>query len=376
MGDRLQVGFLTIHDPLNRKSFSGTPYFMYRALQASSEVDVRMIGPRRRLPGRISRLLKRGGRGMVGTPRSQRADGVTIDDVDETRLDWIVSLASLSLLDRLAPELRTPVINITDATPQFTREVYGLDIDAEVDRMEPRVIAATERTIFSSHYMAERAVKEYGLTDTSKLSVIPFGLNLEEIPERLEPKPPFEPLRLLHIGKHWKYKGGDTAIEALKALRSRGVKARLSLVGDVADEARGVPGVEVVGYLDKSKPADYRRFVQLLRESHVFILPTRADCTPMVVAEANSYGLPVVISDIGGIASLMAPGANGAMLPAQADGAAYADRIMEMTADPATYAALSRSSFEHCHRRLTWEAWTRDLVALMRARVAERAAAE
>jgi glycosyltransferase involved in cell wall biosynthesis len=240
-----------------------------------------------------------------------------------------------------------------------------MEVDDGAEGREIQAMGAAERVIFSSRYMADRAIRELGLACTDKIADIPFGLNLDEVPPAPAAKPPLKPLRLLYIGKYWKYKGGETAIAALRVLRARGVDVSLAMIGEIPEEFRGEPGLEAVGYLDKSRRRDYRRFLRLLRESHLFVLPTRADCTPMVVAEANAYGLPVLISDIGGISSLMAPGRNGEMLPAGADGTAFADRILAMTADRAAYDALSRSSYEHCLHRLTWAAWSRDLVRLL-----------
>jgi glycosyltransferase involved in cell wall biosynthesis len=366
MERKRRIGLLVSQNPFNRKSFSGTPYYMLRALQAEPDLDVRVLGGYR-AQGLVDRLRRR-------PPTRFDVEA----GADDEGLDWIVGLTSLDLLERFSSGWRTPFAYITDATPQFLREFYGLKLDlgSEEEEREVRVMGAAQQVIFSSRYMADRAIRELGLTDTDKVADIPFGLNLDEVPVAPPPKPPLDPLRLLYIGKHWRYKGGDTAIEALRLLRARGVDARLSMIGEVPEEFRREPGVEAWGYLDKSKWWDYRRLLRLLRESHLFVLPTRADCTPMVVAEANAYGLPVLISDIGGIGSLMAPGRNGEMLPGDAGGAAYADRIMALTADRAAYEALSRSSFEHCRDRLTWSAWTRELIGLLRSsgRPVQRAA--
>ena len=120
---------------------------------------------------------------------------------------------------------------------------------------------------------------------------------------------------------------------------------------------------------DKNDPAAEDRLNRLFAEAHLFVLPTRADCTPMVVAEANAWGTPVLITDTGGIASLMASeGGNGRMLAPEAGPEDWAGAIRALAADPAAYAALCRTSFDHARARLTWEAWARDLVAYLRGR--------
>jgi glycosyltransferase involved in cell wall biosynthesis len=124
-----------------------------------------------------------------------------------------------------------------------------------------------------------------------------------------------------------------------------------------------------LGYLDKNRPRQAARLARAFGEAHLFILPTRADCTPMVVAEANIHGTPVLITDTGGIGSLMAEGRNGRMLPMAAGPDDWAAAIHDLTADPKAHAALCRSSFAHARDRLTWEAWARDVTALLRGAI-------
>lgn len=228
------------------------------------------------------------------------------------------------------------------------------------------MLARAAHVIYSSDYMAARAAEEFGPELAPKLSVVPFGLNLDSLPAAVPEKPPLAPLELLFIGRDWERKGGDLALAALDILTASGVAARLTVIGANAPEAQAHPHVTSLGYLDKNVPADYRRMEEVFARSHLFVLPTRADCTPMVVAEANAYGIPVLITETGGISSLMAPERNGVMLPPTADGAAWAAEIRRLSANAVAYRELSQSSFAHCHSRLTWKAWAADVLDLLR----------
>jgi glycosyltransferase involved in cell wall biosynthesis len=90
----------------------------------------------------------------------------------------------------------------------------------------------------------------------------------------------------------------------------------------------------------------------------------------MVVAEANSHGIPVLITDIGGIPSLMRAGQNGEMLSPEAGPREYADRLMALSRDRAQYEALSRSSFEHFREYLTWTAWSTAMIKILKEKFA------
>lgn len=363
MNDRLRVGLLSAHNPYDRTAFSGTVFYMRQALEAHPDVDLVVLG---RYPRRPSRLLETL-RHRLGRPRQHHWERV-----DGRGLDAIVVPVSHGLVTRHGKGIEAPVILVTDATPGFLREFYGAAISAESERNEERAIALSACTIYSSHYMAERAVQEFPRIDPAKIRAIPFGLNADAVPDAVPPKPPLRPLRLLFIAKEWERKGGSVAVAALRALRARGVPAQLTVIGSSAPEALADPDVEVIPYLDKNRRRDARRFADRLARAHILLLPTRADCTPMVIAEANAYGCPVLVTRTGGIPSLVEPGRNGDMMPPEADGAAYAARIERMIADPGTFEALGRSSFDHGRERLTWSVWTRDIVDVVRTDLRRR----
>jgi len=357
MSAALRIGFLSEHNPYDRNAFSGTPYYMLRALQAHPGAQVRVLGGHRRPRyDPASRILRKAG--VLRRGALQRRD------IDDAGLDAILAPVASGLVARIGAALQPPIVMLTDATPAFVREFYGA-VDPEADRTEARALSLAAGVVYSSHFMADRALAEFPDLARDRVHVIPFGLNLDRLPGSRPQKPPLSPLRLLFIGKNWQRKGGDRALAALDALRAQGIAARLTVIGDTAPEAEAHPDVEMLGFLDKNTASGAARLTAELAQAHVFVLPTRADCTPMVVAEANAYGCPVLITETGGIPSLMAPGQNGRMLPETADGAAWAAAIREITADPEAYERLSAASFAHCHARLTWDVWARDMIDML-----------
>jgi glycosyltransferase involved in cell wall biosynthesis len=354
----MNIGYLSNHNPLDRNAFSGTSYYMYRALSESSHCSVRMLGSYRRPRRIIDKLYKpASGPGLL-TPKS--FDG----------LDVILSLVSSDLVEKCSPLTEVPVVHCTDATPGFLKDFYNMKVPADALEKEYHAYEAASLILFSSDFMLERALSEFGTSYAPKMAALPWGANLDSIPTVSPQKPPLKPLRLLFIGKDWNRKGGDVVIETLQELRRRGIFAELHLVGTKAGNAGMLENVIDHGYLNKNKRKDRLAIEALLNSSHFLILPTRADCTPMVVAEANSHGIPVLITDIGGIPSLMRAGQNGEMLSPEAGPDDYADRLMALSKDRAQYEALSRSSFEHFRERLTWAAWSDAVTRILKERFA------
>lgn len=350
----LQIGILSKHNAFDRNAFSGTVFYMRRALEAHG--TVRVLGGhnplRSGLVGKLSRRLQ--------APRP-----LTLTAADMAGLDVIIAPVAASEVAQFGPALKTPLITITDATPGFLQDFYNKTLTQDYIDQEAYMIARADAVVYSSEFMAQQAQVEFAEARADKLHVVPFGVNLDTLPAQPPAKPPLDRLELLFIGQDWQRKGGAIALDTLDALSRAGVRAHLTTIGASDPAAQAHPDVTVLGYLNKNTPRDMDRFNAALTQAHILLLPTRADCTPMVIAEANAYGCPVVVTETGGIATLMRDGVNGCMLPMTAGGADYASALRRLTDSPAAYAALSQSSFDHCHAHLTWQAWAKGMARVI-----------
>lgn len=101
---------------------------------------------------------------------------------------------------------------------------------------------------------------------------------------------------LLHIGRDWHLKGGDTFLDAFERLRDRNVKALMVRGGETAKVEVGrrglAPWVNVI-----EGTSDVRR---LHATSDLMVATSRGEGMPFAVIEALSSGLPVVATDIPG----------------------------------------------------------------------------
>lgn len=350
---------------------------MHQAIQSLEDADVVSVAQafhsRTRIYKLIGRLI-----GKLGNRKSflarmfreylaKQCLRLANADLLRNKVDVVIAPVGATLLARLDPRVKTPSLYITDATPQFVQESSGIFSPsgyAEALAYERLAVQRASRVIYSSHYMANRACQN-DFSDvlsqcTEKVQAIPWGLNMDTLPEFLGDRP-MDELRLLFVGKQWIRKGGDIALETLQILQEKGYKAQLTIIGSDPAEARHLPGVTVIPFLDKNKPEESAQYVDLLKRSHFLILPTRSDCTPMVIAEANAYGVPVVTTDVGGIGTLVRPEINGYMLSLESPAADYATCIARAFDEPATYQALAQGSRTEYLQRLNWKAWAQSI---------------
>lgn len=200
--------------------------------------------------------------------------------------------------------------------------IYYSERDARaLHRMEERVLRRCRKIWLSSEWAAAEARRDFPQA-AERIGVQSFGANLTEPPAAAEVEKfiaarNLQEPTLLFLANEWERKGGDTAVETVRRLRARGCPAKLAVVGINAKPA-SLPAarwLEWMGPLDKSQPAEARRLQNLLAESAFLLLPSTADCTPIVGHEAAAHGLPVLATDVGGLPSTVMAGETGMLWP-------------------------------------------------------------
>ena len=73
------------------------------------------------------------------------------------------------------------------------------------------------------------------------------------------------------------------------------------------------------------------------------------------MVEANAYGLPVVVSDVGGNGSLVKEGINGHLCPAEAPSSIWADALEKVIGEPAVYRDQCLRAHAYYENELSWK---------------------
>lgn len=353
--DPISVGLLTPHNPFDRRCFSGTAHFATHALARHPGVRLRILGSHKP-PKVMDRLLRR--------PAPRLAPDAPLD---LGGIDAVVGLVASAHLDALAQDHPgMPYVHVTDATPDFLRDAYGWAIPRTADAMETRVVQNALSTVYSSDAMADRAAGDLGL-DSPAVDVAPFGVNFEALPRQRPEKPSQARLELLFVGLDWLRKGGDIAVAALDCLLRSGNDAHLTIVGHCPKRHLDHPAITYAGFLNKNRPSDAAKLADLYVQAHVMLVPSRADCTPMVVGEAMAHGTPVIATDTGGVATLLGP--TGRLMPQTAAPNDWAEEICTLTGSG--YAAAMDASFNRAQHDLSWDGWADRVVTVLAERLAD-----
>ena len=125
------------------------------------------------------------------------------------------------------------------------------------------------------------------------------------------------------------------AMAIARAQGEAGAQLRLLIAGDGPQRAEVEAEIAASGIGDITWLAGARSDVpEIMRALDIFALPSQAEGISNTILEAMASGLPVVATEVGGNAELVAAGETGALVPAQ-DPHAMAQAFLRYTADAA-----------------------------------------
>jgi glycosyltransferase involved in cell wall biosynthesis len=186
--------------------------------------------------------------------------------------------------------------------------------------------------------------------------VKPNGINAAHFPTVARTDPtPGEPFTLVTVCRIEPKKGLIYLVEAMGQLRDQGVPVRLHVLGGIDDsESSRAYDRDLRERIESLRLGEVVRLEgrqteeainQFFAQAQVFVAPFietntgDKDGIPTSLLEGMASGLPVVATDAGSIAEVIADGQDGVIVP-QRDPAALADTIGALLLDPARRAGL------------------------------------
>ena len=152
---------------------------------------------------------------------------------------------------------------------------------------------------------------------------------------------------IIFVGRLERAKGVDVLLKAIQILeKNRSVALRVAIVGDGSQ----------VGYLRRiTQDLEIRSRVeflgirqdisQLMRNSKVFVLPSRWEGLPMVILEAMANKVPIIATSVGGIPEIISDGVTGLLVKTD-DPEELAEKVRMLLDDSSLRKRLSISAFE------------------------------
>ncbi|MFO7977561.1 MAG: glycosyltransferase family 4 protein [Bacteroidales bacterium] len=374
----MNISYISSFDATDINSYSGTGYFIPQMLQKTGD-HVSFIGNLSHINPVIQKVKRKAYRALGKKYLIERNPQVLklwAEQVNKKMDPATQVLTGYSSQPFARLHNNKPKVFWTDAVFADMIDYYEVysnlcqESIADGNRMEHDAIHNATVSVYSSEWAARGAVKHYGIEE-SRVRVVPYGANIsvnyshQDIVERARRKS-FDVCNLLFLGVEWYRKGGDVAVRIAEDLNAKGIPTTLSIVGvEPPEHIRNLSFIRAHGYISKSNPSGRDLLNRLITQSHFLLLPTRADCTPIVYSEMNAHGVPVITTDEGGIPSLIQQGINGYMFNKDSEIEVFSDCILKLFEDKNRYAELSASSFNEYKTRLNWDHSIRQFRAIL-----------
>lgn len=157
-----------------------------------------------------------------------------------------------------------------------------------------------------SRWAAQSVIEDYG-ADPERVFILPPGVDTELWCPDPQQKPDDGVVRMLFTGGNFERKGGDLLLRWARETRRRNWELHMVTL-DQADAPAGV-------FIHNGVQSNSGELIRLAQRCDLFVLPTRADCFSIASLEAMAAGLPVIVSDVGGIADIVDDGESGYLIP-------------------------------------------------------------
>jgi glycosyltransferase involved in cell wall biosynthesis len=361
----MKIAFLSATNPENKRLWSGTISSLYAIL--SSDYEVEWIG----IPGyKVLSIIFSGLYFIKGKVYGKRflythtfiyariIAFIYSQRLKKNNYDLVFAPCTSTAIPYL--KSKGKIVALDDATfdsllgyYQYFSNLHPLNVETG-RKLYAQYVKKCDAIIVASQWAKENAGNKYDVKN--KLAILKFGANFPPIPvEYSEKYSRTGTIRILFAGVHWVTKGGPILMEAYRHLKKSGYKVKVVIVG--CNPGIEDPDITVIPFLDKTKTEDREKFYTLYMNSDFFVLPTRFECAGIVFCEASAFGLPIIANDTGGVKSYVEEGVNGYCLRESADGAEYADKIIEVYSDEGRYFALRKSARKKYEDELNWNSW-------------------
>ncbi|MEE2856159.1 MAG: glycosyltransferase [Planctomycetota bacterium] len=160
-------------------------------------------------------------------------------------------------------------------------------------------LSVADRVLASSEPMARELRDRHHI---KRVDVLPVGID----PAFIETAPvnsPEPPLKLLYVGERIESKGYLRVLHAVENARLQGAKLSLEVIGEgPLSTIDSHHEVVLRGALTSAE------VLEAMDRSHLLLLPSLAEGTPLVVQESMARGLPVAATAVGGVPDLFGEG--------------------------------------------------------------------
>lgn len=365
----MKIGFASRYDPRDKKTWSGTGYYTLQQLKRFGKVEIFQYPLPKLLQEWLTtqksinrRLFKKNTSVEFLKAYSKYFSRKLSKDLKRRPVDILFIAGSSQMIAYVKTDI--PIVYMTDATFQQLQGYYSTFSNLanynikEGIELDKRAFHNATHCMLASKWNRVAAVQDYGV-DEEKISVVPFGANLDLIPTKEELNLRVtKTCNLLFLGVEWERKGGEIVLQAYNVLKDWGINVTLHIIGCVPPhDLTANKSITIIPFLNKNCKEEFDLLIKIFQQTDFLVLPTRAECAGLVYCEASAFSIISITTDTGGVATYVRNGINGYRLPLDATGTQYAEKIKELLSDIPKLDAMKKSSRTLYEAELNWDNW-------------------
>lgn len=187
-----------------------------------------------------------------------------------------------------------------------------------------------------------------GVIEEQKTAIINgSGVNVEVFsPDEKSHESPLLTTNFIMVARVIKDKGTREYLEASRALRKGGFDVKCTLAGGFDTNPSSMKLKDVEPYVQDGSVTyleEVKNVAELLRENHVFVLPSYHEGRPKAVLEAMASGLAVITTDVPGCRDCIEKGENGILVEPRRS-KSLANAMKKLAASPDLVKTMGKAS--------------------------------
>jgi glycosyltransferase involved in cell wall biosynthesis len=203
---------------------------------------------------------------------------------------------------------------------QFIDGIYSYKIDYYIDRnklfywenyniknTDVYGIINSEKVFCTSNVISQIVLDFLNVNRPDSTTIIKTVGTASNLPEKNEfcYVEPQSEIGICFIYSNFERKNGDFVLRIAEKLEYENYK--FHFIGQKPKLLKkDFKNVIFHGFVDKNKNID--NYLNIIKQCHINIMPTKGDLTPHVICECNSYGIPTIANNVGGIKDLLGDG--------------------------------------------------------------------
>lgn len=207
-----------------------------------------------------------------------------------------------------------------------------------------------------SHLVKQSLIEDYDVIPHKVFAVGASG----QFSSPYAGKKPFGSDRILFNASNFERKGGDLVIAAFQKIRAAIPTAELVIIGEKLS-LPGHPGINNLGVVSGSGAMQ-----QLFLDCDILLAPALCEPYGQLLVEAINYGLPCVVSDIGGMPEIIDHDVNGFVL-SELTPDCLADAVIDLLQDTSRLERYSKAGRQKVEEQLNWGVIAEKMQAQIRA---------